>query len=187
MKIAIYGRVSTEGQNIESQLLPLREYCWVKRWGVVDEYKDIGQSGVKRNRPELERLIDDMRKGKFDAVIVYKIDRLGRSLQHFFNVFQEFNNRGITFISYSENIDTSKDNPTSGLIKNILLAVAQFEREIIVERINSGLDRAKKEGKKLGRPKGKKDSRKRSVSGYHRRYAGVKKEDRRLKRNGKEV
>ena len=179
-KAVIYARISTTEQNVDTQLIPLREFCKVRGCKIVEEYVDLGESGRKVSRPGLQRMLADMRQGRFDAIVVYKMDRVGRSFQHFWTIFQEFSNRGVRFISITEGIDTDKNNPAGELIKNILMSVAQFEREIIIERVRAGLSRAKKDGKKLGRPKGSTDKSKRSVSGYHIRYAGKSKEERRL-------
>jgi putative DNA-invertase from lambdoid prophage Rac len=180
MKAAIYARVSTKEQSVESQLLPVRDYCLRNNFSVHTEYKDEGVSGAKDSRPELDRMLRDMRKGEFEAVMVYKLDRLGRSLSHLLVLLSEFRNRKIRLISVSDNLDTVNDNPMSRAFWQLLGVFAEFERELIKERVQAGLERAKKEGKVLGRPKGVKDSRKRSVSGYVLRYAGKTKAQRRL-------
>lgn len=180
MRSAIYARVSTKEQSVETQLLPVREYCLRNAFEVTAEYKDEGVSGAKGSRPQLDLMLRDMRKGKFETIIVYKLDRLGRSLSHLLNLLSEFRNRKIRLISVSDNLDTVNDNPMSRAFWQLLGVFAEFERELIRERVQAGLERAKKEGKRLGRPKGAKDSRKRSVSGYVLRYAGKTKESRSL-------
>jgi len=172
-RVAIYARVSSNDQNTETQLLPLREYCKRTECEVVDEYVDHGFSGKDDKRPEFERMIFDMRSGKFENIVCYKLDRIGRSLKHLLNLFEEFQNRKIGFVSLSQNIDTS--TPEGRMFLKMLMVLAEYERELIVSRTMEGLRRAKKQGKTLGRPKGKSDSRPRSKSGYYLRYAKGKK------------
>ncbi len=179
-RVAIYGRVSTMSQNIESQLLPLREYCQRNGLKVFREYLEQGVSGAKSSRPELTLMMDDIRDGKVDIVLIFKLDRLGRSLSHLLDLLGEFRNRKIRLISVSDSLDTTNDNPMSRAFWQLLGVFSEFERALIRERVIVGLVRAKKEGRRLGRPKGVKDSRRRSVSGYVRRYAGTTKEQRKI-------
>jgi len=173
LKTAIYARVSSNDQNTETQLFSLREYC--KRTGceVVDEYIDHGFSGKDDKRPGFERMLADMRAGKFESVVCYKLDRIGRSLKHLLNLFEEFQNRKIGFVSLSQNIDTH--TPEGRMFLKMLMVLAEYERELIVSRTMEGLRRARKQGKTLGRPTGRSDSRPRSRSGYFLRYASSKK------------
>lgn len=152
MKIAIYARVSTSnhGQNPETQLLPLREYCAARGFTVVKEYVDVA-SGVKESRPQLDMLLDDAKRRRFDAVLVWKLDRLGRSLKHLIGLIEDFQALGIQFISYTEGMDTT--TPSGKLLFNVIGAIAGFERDLIRERVKAGLVRAKETGKKLGRPR----------------------------------
>jgi len=154
MKTAVlYARVSTKnnGQNPETQLLPLREYARNRGLAVVEEYVDHGVSGAKERRPRLDALMAAARKGAFDAVIVWKFDRFARSTRHLVQALEEFQTLGIHFISLTESIDTS--TPMGRMIFTVLGAVAELERSLICERVTSGLARARKHGKTLGRPK----------------------------------
>lgn len=171
MKIGIYIRCSTNGQNTDTQLVALRDYCQRNKYQIAGEYIDNGVSGLKDNRPAFNRLLSDLRAGKINCVLVYKLDRIGRSLQHLLNLFEEFNNRGIEFISLSQNINTS--TPEGKMFLRMLMVLAEYERELIVNRVNAGLERAKKEGKTLGRPNGSKDKKKRRTSGYLLRWSKV--------------
>jgi len=107
MKVAIYARVSSSEQTTENQLLPLRDYCKRNDYEITKEYVDDGWSGKDNKRPQLENLMHDMRDKRFDCVLVMKIDRVGRSLQHLLSFLQELRNKKVNFISMSENIDTS--------------------------------------------------------------------------------
>ncbi len=170
MKVGLHARVSTSDQNIETQLTILRDYCTRIGYEVADEYVDSGFSGKDDRRPEFERLLADVRQGRFAAVVVYKLDRIGRSLKHLLNLFEEFKARGIGFVSLSQNIDTT--TPEGRMFLQMLMVLAQYERELIVARTLAGLERARREGKRLGRPKGRKDREPRRKSGYHLRWAG---------------
>jgi len=153
MKAAIYARVSTTDQTCEMQLRKLRDYCHGRRWHVVGEYVDTGWSGAKASRPELDRLIKDARRRHFDAVLVWKLDRWGRSLIQSLQSVQELASLGVRFIAITQNIDTDESNPMSRFMLHIFGAFAEFEREIIRERTLSGVRAARAKGKKLGRPK----------------------------------
>lgn len=150
MKTAIYCRVSTTDQSVAMQLLALKDYCQARRIEIFQEYVDSGFSGTKDSRPALNQLMDDARKRKFEAVVVYRFDRFARSSRHLITALEEFKNLGIDFISYSENIDTS--SPLGKAIFVIVSAMGELERNIIVERVKSGLRAAKQRGKILGRP-----------------------------------
>ena len=170
--IVIYCRTSLVEQNTETQRMALRDYCQRMNYQISDEYIDSGWSGKNQNRPQFERLLSDMRANKISCVLVYKLDRIGRSLQHLISLFAEFKNRGIEFISLTQNIDTH--TPEGKMFWQLLGVFAEYERELIVARTKSGLERAKREGKRLGRPTGRKDSRPRAKSGYYLRYAKSK-------------
>lgn len=152
MKTAIYARVSTNNgqQSPEMQLQALREYCAARKFVIFREYIDEGISGTQNSRPALNQLMDDARKRKFDSVLVWKFDRFARSTKHLITALEEFKNLGIDFISYSENLDTS--SPMGKAMFTIVGAIAELERSLIVERVKSGLQAAKKRGKRLGRP-----------------------------------
>lgn len=173
MKVAIYLRVSTSDQTTLNQELELKAYCERSKYEIVDIYKDEGISGSKTSRPELDRLLQDMRLKKFEAIIVWKFDRLGRSTQHLLQVLEEMKNKEVRLIATSQNIDTF--TPMGKFFFTILSGFAEMEREIIIERINLGLERRKKQGLKLGRPNGSKDKGRRKRGGYYLRYQDSKK------------
>lgn len=152
MQVAIYARVSTSNgqQSPDMQLSTLREYCGARGLDIFKEYVDEGISGSKDSRPALNDLMDAARKRKFDCVCVYKFDRFARSTKHLLAALDEFKALGIDFISYSENIDTS--SPLGKAVFTIVGAIGELERSLIVERVKSGLQAARKRGKKLGRP-----------------------------------
>ena len=152
-RIALYARVSTKGngQNPETQLIALREYAQARGLRVTSEYVDIGISGAKDRRPELDRLMADARKRRFDALLVARFDRFARSTRHLVLALEEFNALGIDFISLSESVDTS--TPMGKMVFTVISAVAELERSLIRERVVMGLNRAKAQGKRLGRPK----------------------------------
>ncbi len=170
MNVAIYARVSTTDQNVDTQLTALRDYCARTGYDIVGEYVDNGYSGKDDRRPRFEQMLADLRQDRFQAVVVYKLDRIGRSLKHLLNLFEEFKTRGIGFVSLSQNIDTN--TPEGRMFLQMLMVLAQYERELIVARTLSGLERARRQGKRLGRPKGSRDREPRRRSGYHLRWAG---------------
>jgi DNA invertase Pin-like site-specific DNA recombinase len=149
-KTAIYMRVSTTLQTTENQLIPLTEYA--KRMGleIVSVYKDEGISGVKSKRPALNDMLKDAVKGKFSQILIYDISRLGRSLKELINLLNDFNQLKIRLVFLQQGIDTSTS--TGQMMFNLLGVFAEWERNTIVDRVNAGLDRARLEGKKLGRP-----------------------------------
>jgi DNA invertase Pin-like site-specific DNA recombinase len=150
MRIAIYARVSTKDQSCELQVRDVRAYCAARGFDLVREYVDVGQSGAKDSRPELDKLMDDARKRQFDAIIVWRFDRFARSTKHLLTALEEFRSLGIQFISYQENIDTS--SPLGQALFTIVSAVAQLERDLIRERVTAGIRNARANGKTLGRP-----------------------------------
>ena len=149
-RVAVYARVSTSDQSTESQLLDLRRYTRERGWTIFKEYVDEGISGTKDSRPALNQLMNDAKKRRFDAVLVWRFDRFARSTKHLILALEEFKNLGVDFVSYQENIDTS--SPLGSAIFTIISAVAQLERDIIAERVKAGLRRAVETGKRLGRP-----------------------------------
>jgi DNA invertase Pin-like site-specific DNA recombinase len=152
MKIAIYARVSTSnGQNPETQLRELRDYCARRNSDLPREYVDVGISGVKEKRPELDRLLLDAHHRRFDAVVVWRFDRFARSVSHLLRALENFRSLGIEFVSLSEQVDTS--TPTGKMVFTVLGAVAELERNLIVERVKAGIRNAQAKGKKLGRPR----------------------------------
>src|SRR5271167_3466937 len=132
------------------QLRDLRTYCAARGLDLVREYIDVGQSGAKDSRPELNKLMDDARKRQFDAIVVWRFDRFARSTKHLLLALEEFRALGIQFISYQENVDTS--TPLGQALFTIVSAVAQLERDLIRERVAAGIRNARANGKKLGRP-----------------------------------
>ena len=169
-RLGIYARVSTSGQNIETQRVALRDYCARMGYSIVGEYVDDGFSGKDDKRPEFERLLADIRQGKVDAIAVYKIDRIGRSLKHLLNLFEEFAHRNIDFISLTQNINTA--TAEGRMFLRMLMVLSEYEQELIVARTLDGLARARRQGKRLGRPTGSKDREPRRRSGYYVRWAG---------------
>jgi putative DNA-invertase from lambdoid prophage Rac len=153
MRCAIYARVSTTDQNCEMQLRELREYIQRRGWEPAAEYVDTGWSGTKASRPQLDRLMSDARAHRFDCVLVWKLDRFGRSVVHLSQSLGDLRSWGVRFIAVTQSIDTDQANPTSNLLLNILAAIAEFEREMIVERVKAGVKEAKRKGKHCGRPK----------------------------------
>lgn len=149
MKVALYVRVSTNDQSTDMQKRELAEFIAARGWEVVHTYEDAGHSGAKASRPSLNQMMDDARKRKFKAVVVWKFDRFARSLKHLVTALEEFNELGIDFVSYKENADTttSMGKAMFGMIG----VMAQFERDMIRERVVSGLKNAKAKGVKLGR------------------------------------
>lgn len=168
-EIVIYARTSMADQNAETQLLSLREYCERMQYSINGEYVDNGWSGKDEKRPQFERLLADIRANKVKGVLVYKLDRIGRSLKHLLNLFEEFRNRNVEFISITQNINTQ--TPEGKMFWQMLGVFAEYERELIVARTKAGLERAKKQGKMLGRPKGSKDKKRRRRSGYIFRWS----------------
>ena len=147
---ALYMRVSTRnhGQTTDTQAIPLRQYAERRGFDVV-EYRDEGVSGAKDRRPALDKLMKDARARKIDIVLVFKFDRFGRSTQHLVRSLEEFRALDIEFISLTDSVDTS--TPAGKAMFGMLVVFAEFEKNLIVERVNAGLDRARKQGKQLGR------------------------------------
>lgn len=139
MRSAIYARVSTVDQHCEMQLGELREYCQRRGWTISGEYVDTGWSGAKASRPELDRVLKDASVHKFDVILVWKLDRFGRSVQNISEQLARLNSWGIRFIATSQSLDTDQANPTSRLLLHILASVAEFEREMIRERVSAGV------------------------------------------------
>jgi putative DNA-invertase from lambdoid prophage Rac len=153
MRTALYARVSTQDQNCEMQLRELREYCARRGWEIAGEYVDTGWSGAKASRPQLDLLVADARRRRFDTVLVWKLDRWGRSLAHLVQSVQELSGLGIRFIAITQNLDTDESNPMARLLMHLMGAFAEFEREMIRDRTVSGVRAAKARGKVLGRPR----------------------------------
>jgi DNA invertase Pin-like site-specific DNA recombinase len=148
-RAALYCRVSTVDQHPETQLSELRQFAANKGFQVVGEYTDLGYSGARARRPELDRMMDDARRHKFDVLLVWACDRLARSTKHLLQTIDELNGMGIQFLSQREAIDT--EGPLGRAIIVIVSAMAELERCIIVERVKAGMRRARLEGRQIGR------------------------------------
>lgn len=149
MKAAIYARVSTEDQDCAMQLTELRAYAGRMGWE-TSEY--VEKASTRKKRPELERLLSDARQRKFDAVLVWKLDRFGRSVRELSENVGHLDQCGVRFVALLSSIDTDQRNPSSRLMLNMLAAFAEFERDLIQERTKAGVAQAKRAGKHCGRP-----------------------------------
>jgi DNA invertase Pin-like site-specific DNA recombinase len=152
MNAAIYARVSTTDQKNELQIHELTEYVERRGWSLAGIYQDQ-MSGAKAQRPGLDALMADARLHKFSVVMVWKLDRFGRSLMNCVAGIQELTAAGVRFVALSQGLDTDAANPTSRLLLHILAAVAEFERALIKERVSAGLKNAKAKGTRIGRPR----------------------------------
>ena len=152
-RVAIYARVSTtnHGQDVSMQTRELRQFAEARGWTIAGEYIDEGVRGAKDSRPELNRLMADAHKRRFDIVCVWRFDRFARSVSHLLRALETFKALGIDFVSFSEQMDTS--TPAGKMVFTVLGAVAELERSLIVERVRAGLRNARSKGKKLGRPR----------------------------------
>jgi DNA invertase Pin-like site-specific DNA recombinase len=152
-RVAIYARVSTtnHGQDVGLQTRELRQFAEARGWTVAGEYIDAGVSGTKDSRPELNRLMADAHKRRFDVVCVWRFDRFARSVSHLLRALETFKALGIDFVSFSEQMDTS--TPAGKMVFTVLGAVAELERSLTVERVRAGLRNARAKGKTLGRPR----------------------------------
>jgi DNA invertase Pin-like site-specific DNA recombinase len=150
MTAALYARVSTTDQTCENQLIELRRHCEARGWTIGREFVDTGVSGSKDRRPALDELIGEAKRRRFDTLIVWRLDRLGRNLRHLVVLLEYLQALGIGFISLGEGIDLG--TPAGRLQLHILAALAEFERSRIQERVRAGLARAKAQGAQLGRP-----------------------------------
>jgi DNA invertase Pin-like site-specific DNA recombinase len=156
-RVALYARVSTmNGQDPNMQLSELREYCQRRAFDVAEEFVDRGVSGSLERRPALDKLMMGCRKRLVDAVVVYRYDRFARSLRQLVNALEEFRALDIDFISIHEGVDTS--TPNGRLVFGIFASIAEFERELIRDRVRSGIASARSRGRKLGRPRLEVDS-----------------------------
>jgi DNA invertase Pin-like site-specific DNA recombinase len=147
-RCAMYMRVSTVDQHPETQFHDLRQMAEQRGYEVAHEYTDR-ISGAKAKRPGLDELMADARRGKFDVVIVWACDRIARSTRHFLEVLDELNHLKVEFVSFREQIDTG--GPLGRAIVVIIGAIAELERNLIVERVRAGMRRAKLEGRRIGR------------------------------------
>jgi DNA invertase Pin-like site-specific DNA recombinase len=150
MKVAIYARVSTADQTCDNQLIELRRYVEARGW-TAQEFVDSGVSGSTDKRPALDALIRDAKRRRFDVLVCWRLDRLGRNLRHLVTLIDELSAVGVGFASLGEGIDTQ--TPAGRLQLHVLAALAEFERGRIRERVVAGLQRARAQGKRLGRPR----------------------------------
>ena len=148
-RAAIYARVSTVDQTTENQLAELRSYVAARGWE-AREFVDHGVSGAKERRAALDNLVRDARRRRFDVVVCWRLDRLGRNLKHLVTLLDELQGWGVAFVSLAEGIDAT--TPAGRLQMHVLAAIAEFERARIAERVRLGLDRVRREGRRLGRP-----------------------------------
>lgn len=149
MRAALYARVSTTDQEPENQLQELRRYVQARGWTAA-EYVDRGVSGAKDRRPALDGLVQNAKRRRFDVVVCWRLDRLGRNLKHLITLLEDLGALGVAFVSLAEGIDAT--TPAGKLQMHILGAIAEFERERIRERVLAGLQRARSQGRRLGRP-----------------------------------
>jgi len=149
MRVALYCRVSTKDQNCSLQLNDLRAYCASRQLTVVREYIDAGQSGAQDSRPELNAMMSDARKRKLDMVLVWRWDRFARSTRHLLLALEEFRALKVQFVSFQEDIDTG--TPIGQVLFTLIAAMAELERNLIVERVCAGIRNARAQGKQLGR------------------------------------
>ena len=147
-RVALYARASTADQTAENQILELRTYCAARGWTMA-EYTDSGVSGAKTTRPQLDAMMFAARRRRFDTLVCWRLDRLGRNLKHLITRLDELQALGIAFVSLAEGIDAT--TPAGRLQMQILGAIAEFKRERIRERVRAGIARAKRQGKRLGR------------------------------------
>ncbi len=151
-RVALYARCSTAEQSVRLQLDGLRDYVRARGFRITEEYIDEGVSGARTTRPELSRLLEDAHRRRFDAVLVWKLDRLGRSLSHLIRLVDQLGSLGVDLISLNDpGLDTT--GPTGRLIFHVMGAVAEFERDLIRERTKAGMKAAQRRGKRIGRPR----------------------------------
>jgi DNA invertase Pin-like site-specific DNA recombinase len=148
-RAAIYVRVSTAEQETDLQEHELKEYCGRRGWNYV-AYRDRGQSGAKNDRPALTAMMNDLRRRKIDVIVVWALDRLARSLKQLLSISEECRSVSVDLVSLKQNVDTTL--PAGRLTFQVLGAVAEFEREMLRERVKAGMAQARRSGKHIGRP-----------------------------------
>ncbi len=152
MRVVVYARCSTAEQSVSLQLDDLREYAKARGFEIVAEYVDEGVSGAKEKRPALDRLLADAHRRRFDAVLAWKLDRVGRSLSHLIRLVETLDSLSVDLVSLNDpGLDTT--TPHGRLVFSIMGAVAEFERSLIQERTKAGVAAARRRGKRLGRPR----------------------------------
>lgn len=150
MRTAIYARCSTREQSVDLQLDGLRALAAQRGWEIVGEYVDQGVSGTRAKRPALDRLMRDVHQGKVQCVVVWKFDRFARSMQHLVTALNDFRANNIQFLSLQDGIDTS--TAAGRMMFGVIASLAEFEREVIVERVKAGMQSAARRGRRAGRP-----------------------------------
>jgi DNA invertase Pin-like site-specific DNA recombinase len=155
LRVAIYERVSRAHQATALQTDEIGAFVERRGWKVVKRYVDHGVSGARDRRPELDKMLADARAGKFDVIVVFKTDRLARSLRHLVTMLDELASNGVGFVSITEPFDTT--SPSGRLLLQIVGAMAEFERSLIVERTRAGVAAARRRGAKIGRPRARID------------------------------
>jgi DNA invertase Pin-like site-specific DNA recombinase len=150
-RVALYARVSTLDQTTANQLCDLRQMAAQRGFEIIEEYTDHGISGTRARRPALDKMMSDARRGKFDLVLTWAFDRIARSVRHFLEILDELTHLNIEFVSFRENVDTG--GPLGRAMVVIIGAIAELERNLIVERVRAGMRRAKLEGRQIGRRK----------------------------------
>lgn len=157
-RAVIYARVSTSnhGQDTGLQTRDLETHATARGWSLVDSYIDEGVSGALDSRPQLNRLMADAKRRKFDIVLVWKLDRFGRSLKHLVNAVAELQEVGVAFVSFTDNLDLS--TPAGRLMFQVIGAMGEFERALIRERVLAGMRNARAKGRHIGRPKASVDT-----------------------------
>jgi putative DNA-invertase from lambdoid prophage Rac len=155
-RVALYARTSTaDKQDPEVQLRELREYAALRGWIVAGTYEDKGYTGSNANRPQLKAIMQDAKARRFDLILVWKLDRWGRSLREIVLMLQDLAEYGIEFCSLKDSLDLSTSQ--GRLMMHVIAAFAQFEADVIRTRVMAGLENAKAQGKRLGRPKTRND------------------------------
>lgn len=167
-KAAIYARVSTHEQTVEPQIENCKRWCQYNEFD-FDIFAEEGVSGSRTSRPELDRLLQRIRTGEYHAVVVWKLDRLGRSTIHLLQLLEEFRNKNVQLAITSAHIDTSK--PEGKVFFTMVAAFAELERAYTIQRVNASIETKRAKGIPMGRPKGAKDKRPRRKSGYIMRHA----------------
>jgi DNA invertase Pin-like site-specific DNA recombinase len=150
-RAAVYLRVSTSDQTVENQRLAIGRYCEQHGWQIVQTYEDSGISGAEHDRPGLDRLKADCGRGRFNVVVVWKFDRLARSVSHLLETLELLRGHGVDFVSTSEAIDTT--TAVGKMCLTMVASISEFERSLICDRVRAGMQRAKKDGKHCGRPR----------------------------------
>lgn len=181
MKVAVYARVSTANQTTDNQLHELERVAALRGWNIVATYRDDGISGAKGRdqRPALDSLLKAAARREFDLIAVWSIDRLGRSLQHLVTTVNDLHAQGAQLYFHQQTIDTT--TPSGKLMFGVFSSFAEFEREMIRERIRIGVERARKEGKKLGRPSSVTDSTRAAIVELYKKGMSPKKISQTLK------